>query len=270
MTDNGETKNSKRSCLIIIVIILTLILCVLCVGVGYGILKSGSQIFPEELSEKIPDSFSLEPETEAPTENDLPFLDDTLHKQVADNHLIVNQIYAVSNTGETIGQILEIEVTNQSGEDTFFVVPCGTVLLPKDRSQQRMMVIQQASTKVAADEITVLPMYVVCIDANSLTPEAGSNFELGKPIGGKLGEFADCLCGQTLTDDEAIVMGLQFAVWEVAESGELDQVASAGDNALSDIVGSEGMEDFMAMYDMVMQMYGQSAQQWLDQCDIES
>ena len=69
---NGETKKSKRSCLIIIVIILTLILCVLCVGVGYGILKSGSQIFPEELSNKLPDSFSLEPETEAPTENDLP------------------------------------------------------------------------------------------------------------------------------------------------------------------------------------------------------
>ena len=269
MTEEVQDNKKRRSCLIIVVIVLALIICLLCIAVGYGVWKAGAGIIPEKLKDQLPIDLPQDVGEEPMPQGEQQYEEDTLQHLTANDQLEVSLIYSVANNGETTGQILEAEIVNNSSEDIFFVVPCGTVLLPEDNRQQRMMVVQQASTSAESGEVVILPMYVVCIDADASAPDAGSDYRLGKPIQGDLGEFADCLCGQTLSDDPAEMMSLQFAVWDVAEEGTLEEVLAEGDNALSDMVGDESMQDIMGMFDMVMQMYGAGAQEWLEQCGID-
>ena len=269
MTEEVQDNKKKRSCLIIVVIVLALIICLLCIAAGYGVWKAGSGIIPEQLMDDLPIDLPQEVGEEPMPQGEQPYEEDTLQHLTANNQLEVSLIYSIAENGETTGQIMEAEIVNNSTEDIFFVVPCGTILLPEDRRQQRMMVVQQASTSAEPGEVVILPMYVVCIDAGAGAPDAGSDYKLGKPIQDDLGKFADCLCGQTLTEDPGEMMSLQFAVWDVAEKGALEDVLAEGDNALSDMVGDDSMQDIMDMFDTIMQMYGAGAQEWLAQCGID-
>jgi len=268
MTENVQDTKKRRSCLIVVVIILALFICVLCIAAGYGVWKRGTDFIPEDLMDNIPIDLPQEVGEEPMPQGEPDYEEDTLQWLTANDKLEILQIFSNAAEGETSGQILEVEVVNNNAEDVFFVVPCGTVLLPDDQSQQRMMVVQQASTAAAPGEIVILPMHVVCIDAGATAPDSGSTFQLGKPIQGELGEFADCLCEQNLSTDEFEMMTLQFAIWSAAEGDDLDQLAAEGDNALSSMVSEGSMEGVMEMYAMFMEMYSASAQQWLDRCGI--
>ncbi|MGB2964977.1 MAG: hypothetical protein WBB69_13430 [Anaerolineales bacterium] len=171
--------------------------------------------------------------------------------------------------GDTQGEIIEISVTNQSGEELVFEIPAGLVFSPDETNEQDLMVLDAVVVDLEPGETIVLTPYVVCIDASAATPSTGSEYQLGYLESGDLLAFAQCVDEEadgTLDQED---LGLQFAVWSIVSSGnvmETPELPEVEGGALSGLM--EELEAIPGMGDTLDEMILVFGQEWLQRCGI--
>jgi hypothetical protein len=190
-----------------------------------------------------------------------------LQEGLASGALALEAIGATQS--QPFGPIVGIEVTNYLDEVVRVAVPCGTILLPQDPDQQRLMVVQPAVIPVAPGETADLTAYVVCIDSDKAVPEAGSAYDLGQPAQATLAKFAACVCGEDLNRSLSPLAGwdVQLAAWMVADDATLDDLLGQGadaSGALGELFGGEFGQQMQGMLDLLTK----PAQEWLDRCQV--
>lgn len=186
------------------------------------------------------------------------------------NGALLNSITSIAD-GETTGLILSVQVTNPSSDEIILTIPCGLIFEPSSRSEeQRLMVIQQASGVVLPGETLSLTPYVVCIDSTRSAPTSGSAYQVGTIASDDILKLAMCICQEELSTDlendpNAFnqQLGVQFAVWAVAEDLSLEGIAGAAGEG----VGAVGQLE--EIYGPLIQLFSSFGQEWLDKCDIE-
>lgn len=171
--------------------------------------------------------------------------------------------------GDTQGEIIEITVTNQSGEELTFEIPAGLVLSPVETGEQDLMVLDAVVVNLEPGETIVLSPYVVCIDASAATPASGSEYQLGYLESGDLLDFAQCVDEEadgTLDQED---LGLQFAIWSIVNSGnvmEMPELSEVEGGALSGLM--EELEAIPGMEDTLGEMLMVFGEDWLQRCGI--
>jgi hypothetical protein len=171
--------------------------------------------------------------------------------------------------GDTQGEIIEISVTNQSGEELVFEIPAGLVFSPNETNEQDLMVLDAVVVDLDPGETIVLTPYVVCIDASAATPSSGSEYQIGYLESGDLLAFAQCVDEEedgTLDQED---LGLQFAVWSIVSSGnimEMPELSEEEGGALSGLM--EELEAIPGMGDALDEMLLVIGEEWLQRCGI--
>jgi hypothetical protein len=209
----------------------------------------------------------LEPSTEAGVQGPV---------QIGD--ALIEHVESISED-ETSGQILTVQVTNPTTDEIVVTIPCGLIFNPGPESdEQRLMVIQEASTSLQPDEEATLTPYVVCIDSSNAVPESGSTYHIGVMATGDLLKLAECICNETLVDIEMDPLafmdqfGLQFAVWTVTDGLSFEEMFEGMEEA-GGALGEIGAEDFTEemeeLFGGVMEMFQGVGQDWLEKCQIE-
>ena len=120
---------------------------------------------------------------------------EVLARQVDRGELTVEDVTA---NGDIAGPGIEVVVHNPGPQDVSTVIPCGSVFMPGNSDDQRLMVVQESSATVPAGGEATLAAYVVCVDPNSSAPSAGAGYALGGMESGDLLRLALCACGEDL------------------------------------------------------------------------
>ncbi len=193
------------------------------------------------------------------------------------------ELRPVSAVEEDIsGPVLLLQVTNLTDDEVLVTIPCGLVFQPANGDEQRLMVIQPEGITLAPGEQGEMQPYVICIDANRAGPSVGSSYSLGLMATEDLLSLAQCICQEDLAAleesfDFESLLGLQMAVWMTSEGaadlGELfSQLEGEAGGALSDLMGEDlgemGM-DMQQFIDMMEQLMGEPARQWLQKCGLQ-
>ncbi len=194
------------------------------------------------------------------------------------NTELVRRVYSGDTTIDLIepqgsgtqGQLLEVVITNHSGEEISFEIPAGLVFAPEDEGDQDLMVLDAVVVELDPGETITFEPYVICIESSDSAPTQTSVYTIDRMETGELLNFAECVDqegdGHLSVDD----FGLQFAVWRVADGDDFLQISELPEDttgAMADLLEnweSTGMLE--AMQDM-WQMY---SQEWLDRCQISS
>ncbi len=196
-----------------------------------------------------------------------PSLDQTaLGQRLKSGDMIIEWIE--STGGGTQGQIIEIVMINQSGEEIIFEIPPGLVFSPVGSDEQDLMVLDGEIVTLGPDETIVLSPYVICIESSASTPSSGSAYEIGYLADGDLLAFAECVDRETdgdLSDDD---FSLQLAAWSIANQGQI--------LAMPD--GIEGLEGAFAemlegweisgLLEIMTETMGAMSEEWIQRCDI--
>jgi hypothetical protein len=182
------------------------------------------------------------------------------------NGSMVDQVTSVSE-GDTIGPILQVQITNPTTGEVVAVIPCGLVFRPTGGDEQALMVIQEIIVAIPGGETVTVKPYVVCIETSSATPASGSDYQIGEMTTGNLLKFAECLCDEELPESMTSgptafqdIFGVQMAVWVVADNIAFDDVLGGGEGAAGD------MEQILGP---MMDILESTSQEWLEKCDIE-
>jgi hypothetical protein len=196
-----------------------------------------------------------------------PSLDQTaLAKRIKSGDMVIELIE--STGGGTQGQIIEMVIINQSGEEIIFEVPPGLVFSPVGSDEQDLMVLDGEVVTLEPDDTIVLTPYVVCIESSASTPSSGSAYEIGYLADGDLLAFAQCVDQDTNGDLGEDDIGLQFAVWSIANQGYvLEMPESLGEEGGA---FSELMEEWevSGMLETMTEMMSLISDDWLQRCDI--
>jgi len=168
---------------------------------------------------------------------------------------------------DTQGEIIEVTVTNQSGEELLFEIPAGLVFTPVGTDEQNLMVLDAVVVTLETGETIIISPYVVCIEASATIPSSGSAYQIGYLASDDLLAFAECVDKEvdgTLTQDD---IGLQFAVWLIADGGnvlEIPELTEEEGGALSELM--EEMEANPDMKEMMEEMMLVISADWLQRC----
>lgn len=188
----------------------------------------------------------------------------TLGQQLESGEVTIDQVDITEE--ETQGEIIQVQVTNQTEEEQVVEIPAGLVFTPEDSGEQDLMVLDAVVVILEPEETLILTPYVVCIDADAAVPSSGSAYQLGYLESDDLLRFAQCVDQESngsLTQDD---IGLQFAVWTIA-SGENfledPEFTEAEDGALSGTLG-----ELDVMVGMMEEMVTLLGGEWLQRCDI--
>jgi hypothetical protein len=227
-----------------------------------------------EATEKVPATEAIE----APEQDIEPSDEAGAEGPVQIGDALIEHVESISED-ETAGRILTVHVTNPTTDEIVVTIPCGLIFNPGPGSdEQRLMVIQEASTSLLPGEEATLSPYVVCIDSSSAVPELGSTYTLGIMATGELLKLADCICKETVADIEMDPLafmdqfGLQFAVWTVSDGLSFEEMFEGMEEA-GGALGEIGTEDFTEemeeLFGGVMEMFQGVGQDWLEKCQIE-
>jgi len=99
----------------------------------------------------------------------------------------------VTANGEISGPGIGVVVRNPGPEEITVVIPCGFTFLPGDSSDQRLMVVQEASATIPAGGEETLTAFVICIDPTSSAPDDGETYSMGAMESGDLLRLAPCV-----------------------------------------------------------------------------
>jgi len=193
--------------------------------------------------------------------------DTTLSHLIKSGDMIIEMIE--STGGGTQGQIVEVIITNQSGEEIVFEVPPGLVFSPVETDEQDLMVLDGEVVTLEPGETIVFSPYVICIEADAAAPSSGSAYQIGYLESGDLLAFAECVDEEaegTLAQDD---IGLQFAVWSIASGGnvmEMPDLTELEEGALSGL--TEEWEAIPGMMETMEEMILVISEDWLQRCEI--
>lgn len=192
-------------------------------------------------------------------------LDNTpLGKQLKTGEVTIDQLDITEE--ETQGEIIQVQVTNQTEEEQVVEIPAGLVFSPEDSDEQDLMVLDAVVVTLEPEETLILTPYVVCIDAGAAVPSSGSSYEVGYLESDDLLRFAQCVDQESngsLTQDD---IGLQFAVWAIASGGNIledPEFTEEEDGALSGT-----LDELEIMVGMMGEMISLFGEEWLQRCDI--
>jgi len=196
-----------------------------------------------------------------------PSLDQTtLGQRIKSGDMIIELIE--STGGGTQGQIIEMVIINQSGEEIIFEVPPGLVFAPVGSDEQELMVLDGEVVTLEPGETIVLSPYVICIESSASTPSSESAYEIGYLADGDLLAFAQCVDQETNSEIREDDIGLQFAAWSIANHGpilEMPEGSGDDDGALSEL--TEEWED-AGLLETMTELMSEMSDDWLQRCDI--
>lgn len=215
---------------------------------------------------------------EAPDQDREPSPEASVQGPVQIGDALIEHVESISED-ETSGEILIVQATNPTTDEIVVTIPCGLIFNPGPESdEQRLMVIQEASTSLLPGEEATLTPYVICIDSSNAVPESGSTYRIGVMATGDLLKLAECICNETLADIEMDPLafmdqfGLQFAVWTVSDGLSFEEMFEGMEEA-GGALGEIGAEDFSEemeeLFGGVMEMFQGVGQDWLEKCQIE-
>lgn len=132
----------------------------------------------------------------------------------------------VSGKRGTEGELLQLNLHNQSKKKLDLRIPAGQIFEAKDSSLQNLMVGKEQLLTLESGAKKVAHLFGFCIEAGDGAPGAESVFSLGKLATGNLLKLAQHLSDQNLHNNFAA----QCAVWAVANGRRLESI---GDPALA-------------------------------------
>jgi hypothetical protein len=187
-----------------------------------------------------------------------------LADQVARGELDLDNIRA---NGEIAGPGIDIVVANPGPTDLDTWIPCGTVFVPDDDEDQRLMVVQEVWGTIPAGGQANLSAYVVCIDSSSSVPDDGAGYALGPMAPDRLRQLAECACREDLAGsaDPLEGMSLLLAGWMIASDMQLGEVDSESQAALDQLFGEGAGQALAGM----REFFEEPARMWMDRCGIQ-
>jgi hypothetical protein len=196
-----------------------------------------------------------------------PSLDQTaLGQRIKSGDMIIELIE--STGGGTQGQIIEMVIINQSSEEIIFEVPPGLVFSPVGTDEQELMVLDGEVVTLEPAETIVLSPYVICIESSASTPSSGSAYEIGYLADGDLLAFAECVDQETNGDLYEDDIGLQFAVWSIANHGsmlEMPEGSEEVEGAFSELTAEW---EILGLLETMTELMSGMSENWLQRCDI--
>ncbi len=184
------------------------------------------------------------------------------------------EVATTSPEGGVSGRIFQVQVTNTGTGEVEVIIPCGLVFEPAPGvEEQRMMVVQAASSRLGLGESVSLTPYVMCIDGDLAAASEGAAYSIGTFAPDELRAFAECICekdldaqfdGQMMGD-----IGLQLAVWELASGGsEAEDYGPLAEGLEGfDLELFAGIPGFEALVE-VMKDPAAATAKWLEECGI--
>lgn len=222
---------------------------------------------PSTITSRFQKTNPTETQTPLPTTELSSFL--TL---IDDNQIVITGITGNELNAGFAGNVLDLQLTNESGKTLEVDIPCGLIFVPEDDSIQQMMTIQPISLSLKAGESADIAPFVVCIQSSNATPVGGDRFMIGSIANGKLLQLAECFCREEIDADRDIpeLMSIQFATWMVADDTDFTDLPSEAGGALGDLIGGDNelgdLGDFLQTFFTSM---APDAKTWLDKCQIE-
>lgn len=196
-----------------------------------------------------------------------PSLDQTaLGQRIKSGDIIIELIE--STGGGTQGQIIEMVIINQSSEEIIFEIPPGLVFSPIGSDEQELMVLDGEVVTLEPAETIVLSPYVICIESSASTPSSGSAYEIGYLADGDLFAFAECVDQETNGDLYEDDIGLQFAVWSIANQGsilEMSEGSEEVEGAFSELIAAW---EISGLLETMTELMSGMSEDWLQRCDI--
>ncbi len=185
-------------------------------------------------------------------------------------------VVTASGNGFTGTGNLTVPVTNPTDQPITFILPAGFVFLPSDSGLQRLMVVKTLTVTIQPGETVTLDPFIVCIDSGNHAPDSDAGYSPGDLVDNEqLLQFAECLDGQDLSgsDDMFSGMGVQFAVWSVADGTSPSDIQSLLGNATETPSGAMGQamsSEFGQMMQPFITAMTQGAAQYLQTCGIDT
>ena len=225
-----------------------------------------------------PDSIQGESQSGADSSTRPEVTDNVGNDPSLQNTELVRRVYSGDTTIDLIepqgsgtqGQLLEVVITNHSGEEISFEIPAGLVFAPEDEGDQDLMVLDAVVVELDPGETITFEPYVICIESSDSAPSQTSVYTIDRMETGELLNFADCVDqegdGHLSADD----FGLQFAVWRVADGDDFLQISELPEDptgAMGDIMENWESTGMLEAMQNMWQMY---SQEWLDRCQISS
>ncbi len=191
---------------------------------------------------------------------------------IDNNQIIINGITGNELNAGSVGNVLDLHLTNNSEEVVEFEIPCGLILVPEDASIQQMMVIQPISLSLKPGESADLAPFVVCIQSSNAAPAGGDGFKVGSIANGKLLQLSECFCMEEINSDQDFskLMSIQFATWMVADDTDFADLPAENGGALDELIGDDnGTGGLGELLEAFITSMAPDARTWLDKCQIE-
>lgn len=196
----------------------------------------------------------------------------TLLNLIDNNQIMINGITGNELNASTVGNVLDLHLTNNSGKAVEFEIPCGLILVPEDDSIQQMMVIQPISLSLKSGESADLAPFVVCIQSSNAAPAGGDVFKVGSIADGKLLQLSECFCREEINADQDFskLMSIQFATWMVADDTDFTDTPTEDGGALGELIGGDnGLGGLGELMGTLITTMAPDAKTWLDKCQIK-
>jgi len=185
---------------------------------------------------------------------------------------MINSIAGNEMNAGFVGNVLNLQLTNNSGETLEVDIPCGLIFVPEDDSIQQMMVIQPITLSLKAGESADLAPFVVCIQSSNATPSGGDGFKVGSIADSKLLQLSECFCREEIDADQDFskLMSIQFATWMVADDTDFTDIPIEDGGALGELIGGDsGLGDLGELMGTFITTMAPDAKMWLDKCQIQ-
>lgn len=191
---------------------------------------------------------------------------------------LVRRVYSGDTTIDLIepqgsgtqGELLEVIITNHSGEEISFEIPAGLVFAPEDEGDQDLMVLDAVMVELDPGETITFEPYVICIESSDSAPSQTSVYTIDRMETGELLNFAECVDqegdGHLSVDD----FGLQFAVWRVADGDDFLQISELQEDPTGAMADFMEIWESTGMLEAMQDMWQMYSQEWLDRCQITS
>jgi hypothetical protein len=182
--------------------------------------------------------------------------------------LKVGRIAAIAEkveAAEPFGEIVTIGVKNETGQELFFRIDCGTVLRAVDARYQDLVVTRSAEAKVAPFSTWTGKLEVFSIELERLYPVQPAEYRLGRISSGDMRQFVECFCFHRPEGSPQQPLDLtpvQYAIWRIADNVTLKRVL--------DYARQKGKptEEELAGAERKAREQGRFAEQLLEDCRI--
>jgi hypothetical protein len=185
------------------------------------------------------------------------------------------EILRVTSTAFTpafAGNLLQLELQNNSRKAIDVPLPCGLTFIPVDETFAQVVVVQPQQIQIEPGAQTVVNPFMISIEPGKWIPNDGQEYRVGEMVDGKLLQFAQCTCNQQYSaqDEFETLLSLQLATWMAAEDESVAQFYEKLNDFTSQLTGLPvaipGLEN---VFQGVLKVIAPEASQLLEECGVE-